>query len=154
MKEMTEDISTFVTKLRKVPHTDYYERRIKRFSDQWKCIKQTCLDIPTYISINYILAFYFFSERQEVVTEKVVCNKLKFITIIKLSNASKILRMKLAHQLSRYLKYSFPSLKMGRTFKLVDDHLCPWFLAWQVHGRFHVDELEIYSHLCGCLWYR
>lgn len=61
MKEMTEDISTFVTKLRKVPHTDYYERRIKRFSDQWKCIKQTCLDIPTYISINYILAFYFFS---------------------------------------------------------------------------------------------
>ncbi|KAG5401259.1 hypothetical protein IGI04_015866 [Brassica rapa subsp. trilocularis] len=40
-------------------------------------------------------------ERQEVVTEKVVCNKLKFTTIIKLSNASKILRMKLAHQLSR-----------------------------------------------------
>lgn len=39
MKEMTEDISTFVTKLRKVPHTDYYERIIKRFSEQWKCIK-------------------------------------------------------------------------------------------------------------------
>ncbi|WZZ65900.1 hypothetical protein YC2023_077270 [Brassica napus] len=33
LKKMIEDSSTLVTKRRKVPHTDYYERRIKRFAD-------------------------------------------------------------------------------------------------------------------------
>jgi len=39
--------------------------------------------------------------------------------------------------ISRYLKDPFSSSKMGRRFRLVDDHLCPRFLAWRVH----VDEL-------------